>query len=446
MVSAPETADTRRPRATPAEAMGRRTDPDDVHDLVRACAAGDAAARRAFQERYGQDIYNFPVKIYGVPAERAVDFYVYVFERDRIFTRMRTFEGRNGIQFRTFLAYYVLRSLFLEWQRGNRELDTVSLSDHHLGDARGRHADRASSAEAAGEPRAAPARAAIAEVWATLGPEEQLDLKLLSLLEYQLTPEDVRLLARVSRRSLADTTALLAEVEAGLRQRDVKLARLRDELDSVWGWIVLRRRELQETNERLRLMGQTMIQPRHGDSSNAGGELEHALAKRMRQRERLLDEIRELQDDHALQGHCASPELAGRDGVLPHLPAAPASGATVDSRRRPSRELPRSRCSCRSCSTGSFPRRGGVDPAPRGHVRDVPDLARAPRAGDGRRPRGAWRPARAPGRGARSRIASRPTAWRDGSRAPCRPTTCDRWRRTSRLCRLSRRRRSGQPA
>ena len=50
-------------------------------------------------------------------------------EADRIFTRMRTFEGRNGIQFRTFLAYYVLRSLFLEWQRGTRELDTESLGD-----------------------------------------------------------------------------------------------------------------------------------------------------------------------------------------------------------------------------------------------------------------------------------------------------------------------------
>src|SRR5262249_61673161 len=127
--------------------MRRRTDPDDVHDLIRACASANAEARRAFQARYGQDIYNFPVKIYGVPADRAVDFYVYAFERDRIFIRMRTFEGRNGIQFRTFLAYYVLRSLFLEWQRGNRELDTVSLSDHEL-----------AAGEAAADPAPEPAR------------------------------------------------------------------------------------------------------------------------------------------------------------------------------------------------------------------------------------------------------------------------------------------------
>jgi RNA polymerase sigma factor (sigma-70 family) len=271
--------------------MSRRTDTDDVRQLVRACASEDAGARRAFQERYGQDIYNFPVKIYGVPVDRAVDFYVYVFERDRIFTRMRTFEGRNGIQFRTFLAYYVLRSLFLEWQRGNRELDTVSLSDQHLGGGEPR-ADPAGRALPDENPAYAPASDEVAALWGQLGPEEQLDLKLLSLLEYQLTSDDVRLLAKVSRRSLGETVALLTEVEAGLRERDVKLARLRDELDSVWGWIVLRRRELQETSERLRLMGSNHQSAPARRLLERKLELEHALAKRVRQHECLLAEMR----------------------------------------------------------------------------------------------------------------------------------------------------------
>jgi RNA polymerase sigma factor (sigma-70 family) len=272
--------------------MGRRTDTDDVHQLVRACASEDAGARRAFQERYGQDIYNFPVKIYGVPAERAVDFYVYVFERDRIFTRMRTFEGRNGIQFRTFLAYYVLRSLFLEWQRGNRELDTVSLTDHHFAGGEAQAEPSGGRPQADEDPADAPASDPVATVWGTLAPEEQLDLKLLSLLEYQLTPADVQLLARVSRRSLDDTITLLAEVEAGLRQRDVKMARLRDELDSVWGWIVLRRRELQETSERLRLMGSNQSSATARRLVERRLELEHTLAKRVHQHECLLDEMR----------------------------------------------------------------------------------------------------------------------------------------------------------
>jgi len=267
-------------------------DPDDVHDLVRACASANAEARRAFQARYGQDIYNFPVKIYGVAAERAVDFYVYVFERDRIFTRMRTFEGRNGIQFRTFLAYYVLRSLFLEWQRGHRELDTVSLGDHHAGGVDPPEDEVTAAGDADDAPESPATTEVVASVWSSLGPEEQLDLKLLSLLEYQLTSEDVRLLSRVSSRSLQDTMALLAEVEAGLRKRDVKLAKLRDELDSVWGWIVLRQRELQETNERLRLLGSNQQSAAARRLVARRQELEHTLAKRARQRAGLLEEIR----------------------------------------------------------------------------------------------------------------------------------------------------------
>ena len=261
--------------------MRGRPDPDDVRELVRGCAAGEGAARRAFQDRFGEDVYNFPVKIYGVSAERAADFYVYVFEADRIFTRMRTFEGRNGIQFRTFLAYYVLRSLFLEWQRGSRELDTVSLGDDEPEDG---------SANAAEEAVTVPTD--VAGTWAGLTAEERLDLKLLSLLEHPLAPDDVRLLARLSRRSLDDTVAVVAEVEAELRKRDVELARLRDQLDSVWGWIVLRRRELQETGERLRLMGSNRASTNAKRLEERRGELEAALEKRMRQRERLLGEIR----------------------------------------------------------------------------------------------------------------------------------------------------------
>jgi RNA polymerase sigma factor (sigma-70 family) len=256
-------------------------DGDDVLTLVRACADGDASARRTFQDRHAEDIYNFPVKIYGVAAERAADFYVYVFERDRIFTRIRSFEGRNQIQFRTFLAYYVLRSLFLEWQRGMRELDTVTMDD---GDVDG-----------VADPTPAPEHRPGGDVpkpWTELAPEEQLDLKLLSLLEYHLTPGDLRLLARVSRRSLDETRLAVAEVEADLRRKDVAVSRLRDDLDSVWGWIVLRRRELQDVEDKLRMLGtgQTTAEARRLRERRE--ELEQSLAKRDRQRERLLEQVR----------------------------------------------------------------------------------------------------------------------------------------------------------
>ena len=124
-------------------------------------------------------------------------------------------------------------------RRGRRVLEDV------LGRTRGRGRGRPGH------------RRPLAEIWESLAPEERLDLKLLSLLEHELTPEDVRLLAEVSRRSLEDDHRRRGR-GPGRRcaRKDAKhRERSRDELDSVWGWIVLRRRELQETDEKLRLMG-----------------------------------------------------------------------------------------------------------------------------------------------------------------------------------------------
>jgi len=214
-----------------------------------------------------------------VPADRAADFYVYVFERDRIFQRLRTFEGRNGARLRTFLAFHVLKSLFLEWQRTSRDLDTVSLEETP--------ADR--SADDGGPPEpVAPAPS----LWETLAPEERLDLKLLSLLECDLAPDDLRLLARLSGRSLRDTVAAVAEVQQRLGSRDVRVAELRAALDSAWGWLVLRRRELQETVEKMRLLGVDHDSPTRRRLETRRQRLEAALATRLGQRDRLLAQMR----------------------------------------------------------------------------------------------------------------------------------------------------------
>ena len=270
-----------------AQAMG------EILELIQACASGDSESRRRFQDEYGEDIYNFPVKIYRTPLEEAGDFYVYVFENDRIFSRMATFAGRNNIQFRTFLSYYVLKHLFLEWRRTQKELETVSLSTP-LGDAsEGGQVledilpDQTEEAEEIREPEGTEAY----EIWSALAPEERLDLKLLSLIECDLTPDDVRLLAKTAGRSMQETLALVAEVQEGLKRKDERVSQLRDDLDSVWGWILLRQKELQEITEKIHRMGEVrsvtgerLLQKKQ--------ELEQALAKRYRQKEKTLEEMR----------------------------------------------------------------------------------------------------------------------------------------------------------
>lgn len=267
----------------------------DIRELLQACTTGDAAARRQFQDEYGEDIYNFPVKIYGALEEDAGEFYVYVFAEDRIFLRLRSFEGRNGIQFRTFLSYYVLKHLFLEWRRSQKELDSVSLQSplgNEDGDGKTLEDILPASEKAPVGEEAAVTSLTSLRVWQALSPEERLDIKLLSLLECDLGPDDIRLLAELSGRSILDTLNAVADVQEGLKRKDQKLARLHEELDSTWGWIVLREKELQE----IRKKGHHIEGQRDATGRAAlvlqQEEIERALAKRHRQRERILSEIR----------------------------------------------------------------------------------------------------------------------------------------------------------
>lgn len=263
---------------------------EELRKWLAACAEGDGDARRAFQDEFASDIYSFPTRIYGVPAELAADFYVYAFERDRIFTRLATFEGRNQIQLRTFLSFYVLKSIFLEWQRTLHDIDTVSLATPVGEDGARTLEDVLPAPDTAPEARqAAPADDA-AELWASLSETERLDLKLLSLLDCELEPDDVRLIARSAKRSITETRELIAEIRAGLQQRDVRLAELQAELDSAWGWIVLRQNELQQTEEKIRLL------PSDGSAARARLEekrerLRAKIAKRERQRGRIVAEM-----------------------------------------------------------------------------------------------------------------------------------------------------------
>lgn len=267
----------------------------DIRELLRACVDGDPVARRQFQEEYGEDIYNFPVKLCGLPLGEAGDFYVYAFGEERLFARLRTFEGRNGIQFRTFLSYYVLKHLFLEWRRTRKELETISLHAPLAGegdDKRILEDVLSDETEEGAEEYDTSTEEDSADIWRSLSPEERLDIKLLSLLECDLEPDEVRLLARISGRPIVDTLAIIAEVREGLKRKDEKLTRLRDELDSVWGWIMLRQKALQENREKLRHM---MIQADiagQAELCSQQKEIERALAKRYRQRERLIEELR----------------------------------------------------------------------------------------------------------------------------------------------------------
>src|SRR6266850_4381328 len=93
----------------------------DLKALLRSCLQGDTDSRIQFQDLFGELIYNYPIRSFRLPSDRTGDFYIYVFNEDRIFRRVGGFEARNGAQFKTYLNGYVLRDLFREWQRTLKE-------------------------------------------------------------------------------------------------------------------------------------------------------------------------------------------------------------------------------------------------------------------------------------------------------------------------------------
>src|SRR5215470_5749072 len=97
----------------------------EARELIGRCLSGDLQAIEQFQQQFGELIYGYPIRVYRTPPEEAGDFYVFAFESGRIFRRLRTFEGRAPL--RAYLLGFVLDDLVLEWKRGTRTLETISI-------------------------------------------------------------------------------------------------------------------------------------------------------------------------------------------------------------------------------------------------------------------------------------------------------------------------------
>ena len=136
------------------------------------------------------------------------------------------------------------------------------------------------------EGRDVPQKQATLEVWQSFSPEDRLDVKLLHLLEYDLEAEDIRLLAEIAGRSVRETLILLSQVQETLKHKDEKRSQLQDDLDSVWGWILLRQKELQDINEKIHSCMSMGNQDEQLISQRQ--ELERKLEKRYAQRDQIL--------------------------------------------------------------------------------------------------------------------------------------------------------------
>jgi RNA polymerase sigma factor (sigma-70 family) len=275
------------------------------HDLkacIDGCVRGDPDARTVFQETYGALIYTFPIRIFHVQEEEAGDFYLYVFEKERIFKRIRSFEGRNAMQFETYLSYYVLRDLFLEWVRTTERLDTVSLDMPVKGsepeDEQSRTVQDVLAADQP-DPETVSVEAddakTVERVLHRLDVEKQLVLKLLALGSVELAPEDIRSMAQMASRSIRETLEIIDQVILALSAKSIKAREKWQTLHTVAYWIRTYQRQISRLEERIqrgRSQGETTSV---STLTRDKAELERKLAWRYRQQDKLRQELQKFE-------------------------------------------------------------------------------------------------------------------------------------------------------
>jgi RNA polymerase sigma factor (sigma-70 family) len=223
----------------PEVGVDRGDEAQAARELIDRCLAGDEDAIRRFQERYGELIYAYPLRVYRTAAESAGDFYVFAFENGRIFRRVRTYAGRAP--FRTYLLAVVLDHLFIDWRRATHEIETVALEE----------ADGVQEAETAASGDVDPQQG-LPALLASLEPSKAVVMKLLYVEDCELDAADLRYITQASGQTVPEVIAAVERLRATIREREVELQRLADSLDTVQAWIELYQRRRQRLKEDLR--------------------------------------------------------------------------------------------------------------------------------------------------------------------------------------------------
>jgi DNA-directed RNA polymerase specialized sigma24 family protein len=260
-------------------------DTDDARALIERCVHGDPAASREFQELYGELVYGYPMRVYRVPADQAGDFYVFAFDGGRLYRRLRRYEGRAPL--RAYLLGFVLDDLVLEWKRGDRRLETVSMED--VGEMSASETGTAGeSGIGSGSGHVPPA--SLDSVLAEVDTAKAVVFKLLHAEDCELSTVEIRHIAAASGKSVAAALDAVDALRGRIREREAAARAIDENLDSVQAWIQLYERRVARLGADL-----ADVPPRSTRAEKLReekAELERKLVKRRRQRVKLADQVR----------------------------------------------------------------------------------------------------------------------------------------------------------
>jgi RNA polymerase sigma factor (sigma-70 family) len=261
---------------------------DALKSLLSLCRKGDIQAIRTFQDVFGEDIYNFPMKVHKLDEQRASDFYCYCFEGDRIYKRFNTFRGECNIRSFQFL---ILESLFNEWIRrldveatiyplqGSEEWNELTVVEDIRQDPLPTPNEKIEENEELNGLDATMEK--LVEV-------DRVYLKVLSFSEIDLEPKDIRAISRVSGNNLQKTLENITELEESLSKRYERYKKQREELDKINYWILTYEKRIKkQMDDKF-----TNIMEVENQDHNKN-ELERKLLWRKKQKKKLLMKYRE---------------------------------------------------------------------------------------------------------------------------------------------------------
>ncbi|MCR4318671.1 MAG: hypothetical protein NUW37_20205 [Planctomycetes bacterium] len=167
-------------------------------------------------EEYAEFIYWFPKRVLGESEENCGEFFEYATEKIRDKASKPTwYRSGMGAEFKTFLSK-VLRNLYLDLLRSKKRksVRVRPLSDSEL-----------KSVEAEDETKITSIRseASLDELWTDTDPAKRhlrnfpidaiIHFKLMYLVEFQFSDEEISYIARASGRTIPETTAMIRKTE-----------------------------------------------------------------------------------------------------------------------------------------------------------------------------------------------------------------------------------------
>ena len=257
--------------------VGQEEKLQEVQQLILRCCEGKEDAWKEFQERYGEIIYGYPIRVYRSIEEAAADFYVYVFEEGRIFRRLRSYQGKAP--FTAFLRGFVLDAMFIDWHRTLHEAPTVAVDDvdvtpnHALDEATGTQGEVGF----------------LADVLVGIETSKAVVMKLLYVEDAEFTPEEILHIAKASGKPVKRVLADIDTLRESVRSKEADHKEIEGKLDAVHSWIQLYQKQLLGLE---RNVDDTIHRFAREERDRNVIELNGKLSRRQEQRQRLLAQLR----------------------------------------------------------------------------------------------------------------------------------------------------------